>query len=302
MFKFEKAQKIFDIFGVKIGGQPGQLPTVMFGSIFYHNHKILKNEKKGDFDRIKAEQLLKDEEDVSDKTGNPRIVDVCCSWPQAFEKPINFIADTIDGPFSIDAVSAQIRILITNFVAETGLSKRIVYNSITPNIEEEEILAIKKAKIKSAILLTYNPTNPTIIGRLQVIEKLLSVAQKAGIENLLMDTTVIDMADPGLVSKTVYLVKEKYGLPAGAATHNAVERWNERCKLDPTQHLIASSVTNIFPIVVGADFTLYGPIENASEAYFACAQADAYVAYSMKHEFGLKTSTKNHPLFKIFRG
>lgn len=301
MFKFEKEQKISDIFGVKIGGQPGQLPTVMFGSIFYHSHKIMKNEKTGDFDKIEAEKLLKNEEEISDKTGNPRIVDVCISWPQAFEKPISFVADTIDGPFSIDAVSAEIRIPITKYVRETGLSERIVYNSISPYTEEKEILAIKKAKIKSAILLTFNQRNPTILGRLQVMDKLLSLSQRAGIENILVDTAVLDMADSGVVSKVIYMVKEKYGLPAGAATHNAVERWRERCELNPTQKLLASSVANIFPIVIGANFVLYGPIKNALNAYFYCAQADAYVAYSMKYEFGIKPLTRNHPLFKIFR-
>jgi len=46
VFKFEKEQNIFDIAGVKIGGQPGQLPTVLIGSIFYHKHKIVIDEKK----------------------------------------------------------------------------------------------------------------------------------------------------------------------------------------------------------------------------------------------------------------
>jgi tetrahydromethanopterin S-methyltransferase subunit H len=27
MFKFEKEQKVFDIAGVKVGGQPGEYPT-----------------------------------------------------------------------------------------------------------------------------------------------------------------------------------------------------------------------------------------------------------------------------------
>jgi tetrahydromethanopterin S-methyltransferase subunit H len=53
MFKTE--QKIFDIGGLKIGGQPGQLPTVAVGSIFYHKDKIVIDPKTGSFDRQKAE-------------------------------------------------------------------------------------------------------------------------------------------------------------------------------------------------------------------------------------------------------
>ncbi|MDH7477990.1 MAG: tetrahydromethanopterin S-methyltransferase subunit H, partial [Candidatus Bathyarchaeota archaeon] len=242
MFKFEKEQKIFDIANVKIGGQPGQLPTVLVGSIFYHKHKIVKDEKKGKFDKDKAEELLKKEEEMSDKTGNQRIVDVCCSWPEAFEKFLEFAANHIDGPFAIDGATAEVRIVGAKYVKEVGLGQRVVYNSITPHIKEEEISAINEAKIKSAILLTLNTKNPTISGRLQVLDELLAIAQKASVENILVDTTVLDLPDPGPVSRAIYLVKEKYGLPAGAGTHNAVERWNSRRKLDTTEYLLASSV------------------------------------------------------------
>jgi tetrahydromethanopterin S-methyltransferase subunit H len=61
-------------------------------NIFYHKHRILRDEKTGDFDRDKAEELLVKEAEISEKTGNPRIVDVCCGWPQAFGKLIDFVA------------------------------------------------------------------------------------------------------------------------------------------------------------------------------------------------------------------
>jgi tetrahydromethanopterin S-methyltransferase subunit H len=301
MFKFEREQKIFDIANVKVGGQPGQLPTVLIGSIFYHKHKIVKDEKKGEFDKEKAEELLKKEEEMSDRTGNQRIVDVCCSWPEAFEKFLEFAANHINGPFAIDGATAEVRIAGAKYVKEAGLSERVVYNSITPHIKEEEISAIKEAKIESAILLTLNTKNPTISGRLEVLDELLAIAQKAGVENTLVDTTVLDLPDPGPVSRAIYLVKEKYGLPAGAGTHNAVERWNSRRKLDATEYLLASSVANVFPIIAGANFILYGPVENALSAYFYCSLADAYVAYSASQEFRTRPLIKDHPLFKIFK-
>ena len=72
-------------------------------------------------------------------------------------------------------------------------------------------------------------------------------------------------------------------------------------KLDSTKHLLASCVANIFPIAFGADFILYGPIENASRAYYSIGLADAYVAYSVRQEFGIPPLNRNHPLFRIFR-
>jgi tetrahydromethanopterin S-methyltransferase subunit H len=301
MFRFKQEQKIFDIAGVKIGGQPGQLPTVMMGSIFYSKQKIFEDEKAGVFSKEKAEDLLNKEREISDKTGNPRIVDVCCTWPQAFGKLIEFVADKIDGPLAIDGTTEEARIAGAKYVGEVGLSERVVYNSIMPHIKEVEINTIREARIKSAVLLTYNAKNPTITGRMQVLDELLALASKAGVEKTLVDTTVLDIPDPGPVSKAVYLVKEKYGLPAGAGTHNAVQRWNKMRRMDKTLFSIASSVADVLPIFMGANFVIYGPIDNASNAYFHCALADAYVAYSVRQEFGTRPLTSNHPLFKIFK-
>jgi len=301
MFRFSKEQKIFDIAGVKVGGQPGELPTVMIGTIFYHKHKIVKDEKIGDFEKEKAEELLVKEAEMSEKTGNPRIVDVCCGWPQAFSKLIDFVAKTVDTPFSIDGSTAEVRIAGAKYVGEVGLSNRVVYNSISPHTTEDEIKAIKEAKIKSAILLTFNTNNPTLMGRLQVVDELLTIAQRAGIENTLIDACVLDIPDPGSVSKAIYLIKEKYGLPAGAGMHNAVDIWRRRRRLDSTSYSLASTVANVISIAAGANFLLYGPIENAPIAYFTCALADAYVAYSTRQEFRTKTLTNNHPLFRIFK-
>ncbi|WXG47309.1 MAG: tetrahydromethanopterin S-methyltransferase subunit H [Candidatus Atabeyarchaeum deiterrae] len=302
MFKFSKEQSIFDISGVKVGGQPGQNPTVMIGSIFYFKQKLLKDDKTGEFDREAAETLLRNEEDLSRRTGNPRIVDVCASAPQAFPRLIDFVASTIEGPFTLDGINDQVRIAGLNYVKEVGLSNRAVYNSIAPRATQEEITALKEAGVKSSILLALNTKNPTVLGRIQALDELLPIARRAGIENILVDTANIDIPDPGPVSKAAYLVKEKYGLPAGAGTHNAVNMWRKRRKLEPEQHLMASTVANILPIIMGASFSLYGPIESAHEAYFYCGLADAYVAHAMRQEYKIDPLTREHPMYKIFRG
>jgi tetrahydromethanopterin S-methyltransferase subunit H len=55
LFKFERKQEIFDIGGIKVGGQPGELPTVLVGSIFHEGHKIVKDRFSGVFDKAEAE-------------------------------------------------------------------------------------------------------------------------------------------------------------------------------------------------------------------------------------------------------
>ena len=301
MFKFEKEQQIFNIAGVKIGGQPGQLPTVLIGSIFYHGHRIVVDQKKGDFDKEAAEELLNREKECSEATGNPRIVDICCSFPEAFSKFIDFVADNTDEPIAIDGTTENVRIAGAKYVHEVGLSERTVYNSINPHTREEELRVIRESGIKSAILLTLNVKKPTVLGRLEVLDGLLEKARIAGIQNILVDTTVLDIPDAGPVSRAIYLVKEKYGLPAGAGVHNAVDRWKSRTGLNRREFELASTVANTLAIAMGADFILYGPIESAPIAYFHCALADAYTAFSMRQEYGIRPIVSNHPMFKIFR-
>ena len=49
MFKFEKEQMVVEIAGRKFGGQPGEYPTALAGTIFYARHKIVEDPKKGIF-------------------------------------------------------------------------------------------------------------------------------------------------------------------------------------------------------------------------------------------------------------
>jgi tetrahydromethanopterin S-methyltransferase subunit H len=130
---------------------------------------------------------------------------------------------------------------------------------------------------------------------------LLDLARKAGITKPIVDTTVLDRPDVGPISKAIFLVKEKYGIPAGAGAHNAVARWAEMSELSAKKILLANVVANSFPIAMGADFLLYGPIENAREIYFASSLADSYVAYNARQEFRMRPLTSNHPLMRIFR-
>ena len=41
MFEFKSKQQTFNIGGIKVGGVPGQNPTVLIGTIFYHGHKAV---------------------------------------------------------------------------------------------------------------------------------------------------------------------------------------------------------------------------------------------------------------------
>jgi tetrahydromethanopterin S-methyltransferase subunit H len=306
MFKFDIKQKIFDVGGVKIGGDAGQLPTVLIGSIFYDGDKFVKDPKKGLFDKKRATELLSMEEELSLKTGNPRIIDVVGSWPEAMIKYIDFIADTTDTPISLDCADTSVALASIKYAEEVGLTDRVLLNSISPMTEPTVISAMKEAKIKSAIVLTLNDRRPTVEGRLDILggsgqdRNLLEIAEEAGVEKPLIDVTVLDVPDPGPASKAIYFVKKRYGLPAGCGAHNALGRWRDRGKIDRTTRMICNIALHVMPITMGANFMLYGPIKRAPEVYTACALTDAYVAYCMRQQYRVKPLTREHPLYKIF--
>ncbi len=306
MFRFERAQEVVDVGGVKIGGQPGELPTVMIGSIFFHGDKTVTDPLKGEFDRERALKLLSEEEEQSRRTGNPRMVDVNGVEPAALTRFIDFVADNTESPFLVDTVTTEARIAAVRHVAEVGLVERCVFNSIGQDTKPEELAALKEAGIGSAILLLFNKRRPTVEGRLDVLRgegsdgNLLETAKEAGIRNFLVDVSVIDVPDPGPAAKACYLVKERFGLPVGCGPHNAVQMWRQSGKLERTEMDSPNAVAHATPILMGANFVLYGPISYARRIYLPCALADAYVAYCMRLQYGIRPLTKNHPLFRIF--
>jgi tetrahydromethanopterin S-methyltransferase subunit H len=307
MFKFSSEQQIFEIDRVKVGGQPGQLPTVLVGSIFYSGHRIVTDSRHGRFDRQQAEDLLDQEETMAQQTGNPRMIDVNAEFAEAMLRYVDFIAEKTDVPFLIDSPVAEVSLAALRHVEEVGLANRAVFNSINPSTQPEELRAISEAGVEAAIVLTFNSRRPTIDGRMAILTggetgtSLLELAREAGITKTLVDVSVLDVPDPGPVSRAIYRVKEGFGLPAGGGLHNAIGMWRNYKELDQPTSLIANAVVNTMPIALGADFLLYGPMRNATTVFTACALADAYVAYAMRQQYRMGPLTREHPLYKIFK-
>ena len=67
---------------------------------------------------------------MSDSTGNPAIVQIFGSTPEALVKYIDYVSEISDAPFLIDSTAADARIAGSSHVTEIGLSERTIYNSI----------------------------------------------------------------------------------------------------------------------------------------------------------------------------
>jgi len=307
LFKFEKEQNVLNIAGVNIGGQLGEYPTALIGSIFYSGHNIVSDKVKGDFDKKQAEALINKVEELSEKTGNPYILDVVGETPEALIKYIEFVADVTKCPFLIDGVTSQIRMPAVKHAMEIGLTERAIYNSIDFHVSDEEINFLKDCRVQNAVLMAFNPKKPWAEGRVDVLKGesgqigLLKAAEETGVQKVLVDTAVLDMPSIAICAKAIQLVKSEFGLPAGCGPANAVTTWKrvKKGEFGPHAYEVCSGGSGILTQIMGADFVMYGPIELSEAAFIACAMTDALVAYAAR-KLGIVTKTRNHPLYKIF--
>jgi len=269
-----------EIGGVKIGGEPGENPTVLVGSIFYGKHRIVEDEKKGIFDREKAEKLIKEQEELSDKTGNPGLVDVVGMSEEAIKKYMEFVADVTDKPFLIDSAMAEIKIAALEYAKEMGLEKRIIYNSISPETKEKELEALKNSGVEAAIVLTYTFNVTSSKARIDALEKVLPKLEGAGISKPLIDTFVMDVPSLPAAAKAAMEIKKKHGLPCGSGAHNAIASWRGfRNMLGKEAEKPAVLIADTMQIVLGSDFVLYGPIEDAKLVFPAVFTIDTAYRY-----------------------
>ena len=268
MLRFRTQQKVFEIGEVKVGGQPGENPTVLIGSIFYRGHKIVVDERAGDLRKEDAEKLIMLQEEFSEKTGNPCMLDVVGSTVEAMEKFISFTADVTKAPILIDSPSVEVKIAALKYVSEVGLEKRAVYNSFTLVSEPREFEAIRNSGVESAMLLAYKSAIMTSEARVKIIKELLPKVEEAGATKLLLDTFVIDIPSLSMACRAMLDLKRELGLPSGCGAHNAISTWLGLKKRMGAQAVRPCAVTvNVTPVVLGADFILYGPIEDCKYVF-----------------------------------
>jgi tetrahydromethanopterin S-methyltransferase subunit H len=298
MFSFTKEQKIFDISGFKIGGQPGQYPTVLFGGLFF----------KGDPDYKLAEKQIQNMINLSQKLGNPAIPDFFIKKEQFIEDILDFINEVLPDnyPFSVDIIEPELKVLTLKALNERDLLPRTIYNSIHVGITDEERSTLKSNTPEMAIIVTFNPKEKSPDGKIEVLENganltdigLLDIAKNLGIEKTLIDTAALAPGDnSGASIAAIPVIKEEFGLPAGCAIHNVVEksRWlNDYISVKE----IVDSSSNINITIFGGDYAIFGPIERADTVIPIIAWNDILISEYMENYFGILPD-ESHPRRKL---
>jgi len=258
----------------------------------------LIDEDRGEFDRDAAELLIRSQEDFTQRTGNPGMLDVVGATPLAIQKNLEFAASVTDMPLLMDGTTTEVRLAGLEYVAQAGIADRIVYNSIQPEIDDEELKAISDSGVKAAIILTYYLLDFTAAGRVECVKQLLPKVREAGIDKLMVDTCVLDLATMGSACGALFQIKDQLGLPAGGGLHNAVAMWKGlKTKMGDHAAKPCVAAACASAAAMGADFVLYGPVEDAKYVFPAIAMIDTANS-QLKMEVG-QSPVKEHPRFRV---
>jgi tetrahydromethanopterin S-methyltransferase subunit H len=301
MFKFNTPQKVYEVGKVKVGGQPGELPTFLIGSIFWLGQKMVQDANKGIFDAEQAENMINKMETLSDLTGVPFAFDIVGTTEEAFGKYIDFVAKHSEAPLMLDAMSPRTRMVAADMVKKMGLQDRCIYNSVYKGVRDAELEKLKESGIKMSIVLGDNPRDNSLEGKMQVLEEALALAEKGGITKPLIDTAIPAFEpDMGTAVIAIPKIKEKFGHPTGLGTGNVVTTMGwVKAHFAKEFRLGTRTATNAIMQTIGANWLMFGPVEQSDYVFPAVAIVDAYIAAAMG-DLGIRPLHEQHPVYKIF--
>jgi tetrahydromethanopterin S-methyltransferase subunit H len=300
-FKFNTKQNIYSVGRAKVGGQPGELPTFLIGSIFWLGQKMVKDANKGIFDAAEAEKIINTMQTQSDITGVQFAFDIVGTTELAFEKYIDFVAKHSEAPLMLDAMSPKTRMAAATMAKKMGLADRCIYNSVYKGVTDAELANLKDSGVKMSIVLADDPKDTTLEGKMKVIQEALALAEKGGITKPLIDTAIPAFApDMGTAVRTIPIMKEKYGHPVGLGSGNVVTTMGwVKANFAKEFRPGCRTATNAIMQTVGANWLMIGPAEQSEWVFPAVAVTDTYIA-SAAGDLGTRPVDETHPIYKAF--
>jgi len=301
MQKYNTPQNVYELGKVKVGGQPGETPTFLIGSIFWLGQKMVKDANQGIFDAEQAENLINKADTLSDVTGVSLAYDIVGTTEAAFEKYIDFVAKHSEAPLMLDAMSPRTRMKAATLAKNMGLQDRCLYNSVYKGVRDAELEVLKDSGIKMSIVLADNPKDQSLEGKMQILEEALALADQGGITKPLIDTA-IPAFEPtmGTAVRAIPIIKEKFGHPTGLGSGNVVTTMGwVKATFEKQFRYGTRTATNAIMQTMGANWLMFGPIEQSDYVFPAVAITDAYVASAMG-DLGVRPLEETHPIYKIF--
>ena len=306
MFTLETPQKVCEVGGVKFGGQPGEYPCVCVSSIFQKGDRVFSGKRKEGFDEKRATDLLKTQDRLSEETGVPGMADIVANTGNEFKMFIDFVVDTTDMPFCIDAWVMKPKLVGAAYCAEKGLLDRMFYNSLTVWEQdlETEIREIADIGVKHVLLVSFDQEDQMPGGRITGTQKLLDVIEKVGVEfeSIFVDSSVMNGPATAFCGIANRMIKEKWGFPTASAPSNGsymdlkrfTDKWDFKGWSATDAALEALAAFNYH------DMIFSGPMAGATRILPAVAVAEAFLATAVFAETKKLPPNETHPLYKLF--
>ena len=304
---FEKEPQVYDVGGVKLGGQPGDYPTVCCFSIFQESDKVFdKGSRRKGFNKERATEIMNTADKLWKDTGVPVMADIVASPGEKFNKYVDFVTSVSEMPFCVDAIMMKTKLEGAAYCAEKGLLDRMFYNSLTIWEEdlETEVKELAQIGVKNVLLVAFDNDDSTPNGRIKGTEKLLNAIEKGGakFESIIVDTTTLNGPASALCGLSNVLIKEKWGFATASAPSNGSYMELKRMK-----DLVGFKGWAGFDAALEGltaffyhDLMFTGPMAGAGRVVPAVALSDAFLATAIFPETRKLPKTEDHPLRKLF--
>ncbi len=280
-------QLTININGIRIGGIPGENPTLLIGSIFYHGDKLLLDAKSGEFNREAVKNVVLYALDYARGLGLHFGLDVIFPTARSVDKILPFMSEFEEVVLFLDSPSGEARSRAYSMSRELGITDRVVANGIYVDTPQSELEALRDSGIRNAVILAFDPANPYKsmypTDRLRLVRELVEKAKELGIENMLVDAVVLDPGSIGISASTIYLVKRELGLPSGCAPANALGPVS-KSKFSVEELVSIHGAIAVYLRAMGADFIMYGPVKRIKYVAKPIAVIDGLLGYLVRHQ------------------
>lgn len=303
MYSFSKNQKVCKIGDILIGGQPGENPPLLISSMFHNGDKILESRKERKFDKAKATEYVKKQEELSEQTGIPALVAMVATSVEEMKTYIDFFTSISDKPFGIDMWVQEPRLKAMEYIAEQGLADRVLYNSITPWDKDipGQVQSLKAMGCKHIVVQVFDEGDQTPAGRLTSFKKMMDMIGHDNFESVLVDTSVMNLPAISFSGMACKLIKEDSGWPAGVASSNGTYMWKEARAMWGSEGFAAMNAAGqAAAVLMWSDFCFSGPIVNIPKMIPAILATTLMLSTMVYQETGKLSGNPNHPIFKFF--
>ncbi|MBE3585940.1 MAG: tetrahydromethanopterin S-methyltransferase subunit H [Thermoanaerobacter sp.] len=303
MFKLSRPQRVCRIGRWNIGGQPGENPPLLISSMFHNGDRILESRKERKFDREKAKEYVKRQEELSAQTGVPALVAMVATSLDEMKTYIDFFLSISDQPFGIDVWVEKTRLEVAEYIARLGIQDRVLYNSITPWDKDipGQVARLKELGIKHVVVQAFNQEDQTPRGRVTGLKKMLDIIGEGTFETILVDTAVMNLPSTSFSCIACRLVKEEFGWPAGVASSNGTYMWKAAREMWGSEGFNAMNAAGqAIAALLWSDLLFSGPIVNIPKIIPAVTTASLMLSTLVYDETGKLPPNQDHPLYKFF--